>query len=76
MAETLYYRPQWTCGKYHKFAKVALCYNLIEGMSYFFEGDSAEIVGSLLATERNGSISVDALALGTNTALESLIPFL
>ena len=76
MAETIYYRPEWTCGRYHKVAKVALCYNLIEGMSYFFEGDSAEIVGCLLATERNGSISVDALALGTNTALESLIPFL
>lgn len=76
MAETLYYRPEWTCGRYHEGAKVALCYNLIEGMSYFFEGDSAEIVGSLLSTERNGSISVDALALGTNTALESLIPFL
>lgn len=43
MAETLYYRPEWTCGRYHEVAKVALCYNLIEGMSYFFEGDSAKI---------------------------------
>ncbi len=76
MAENVYYRPEWTCGRYNKEAKVAIFYNLIEGMSYFFESDSAEVVSCLLAIPRNGSLSVDELSQVTNTATECLIPFL
>ena len=71
-----YYRPKWTCGRYNKEAKVAIYYNLIEGMSYFFESDSAEVVSHLLAVPRNNSISVDTLSKATDTATECLIPFL
>ena len=49
MADKVYYRPEWTCGRYNKEFKVAIYYNLIEGMSYFFENDSAEIVGRVLS---------------------------
>lgn len=76
MAENVYYRPKWTCGRYNKEAKVAIYYNLIEGMSYFFESDSAEVVSHLLAVPRNNSISVDTLSKATDTATECLIPFL
>ena len=76
MADNTYYRPEWTCGRYNKEAKVAIFYNLIEGMSYFFESDSAEVVSCLLAIPRNGSLSVDELSQVTNTATECLIPFL
>lgn len=76
MADNVYYRPEWTCGRYNKEANVAIYYNLIEGMSYFFGGDSAEIVGKLLAIPRNESLSVDTLSEETNTAMECLLPFL
>lgn len=76
MADNIYYRPEWTCGRYNHKAKVAIYYNLIEGMSYFFESDSAEIVSYLLTTPRNNRLSVDTLSKATNTATESLIPFL
>ena len=76
MAENVYYRPEWTCGRYNKEAEVAIFYNLIEGMSYFFENDSAEIVGHLLAIPRNGNLSVDTLSRTTDTAIECLMPFL
>lgn len=76
MAKYIYYRPEWTCGRYNKEANVAIYYNLIEGMSYFFEDDSAEIVGRLLDTPRNTCLSVQMLSEETDTAMESLIPFL
>lgn len=76
MAKYIYYRPEWTCGRYNKEANVAIYYNLIEGISYFFEDDSAEIVGRLLDTPRNTCLSVQMLSEETDTAMESLIPFL
>lgn len=76
MAELMYFRPEWTCGRYNKEAKVAIYYNLIEGMSYFFEDDSAEIVGWLLNIAKNDCFSVSKLSTETNTSTESLIPFL
>ncbi|WP_302458047.1 radical SAM protein [Mediterranea massiliensis] len=76
MAEYIYYRPEWTCGRYNKEANVAIYYNLIEGMSYFFEDDSAEIVGWLLNISRNSCFSVNILSEETDTAIECLIPFL
>ena len=47
-----YYRPQWTCGRYDKHANVALYYNLIEGISYFFEDYSALVIGTILSIGR------------------------
>lgn len=76
MADNIYYRPEWTCGRYNKEAEVAIYYNLIEGMSYFFESDSAEIVGRLLSVPRNECLSIDRLSKETDTAKESLLPFL
>lgn len=70
-----YYRPEWTCGRYIKSAGAALYYNLIEGVSYFFEDDSAEIIGEIIAIDRNQIVSVEKISEKTNTAIESLIPF-
>lgn len=57
-----YYRPQWTCGRYDKHANVALYYNLIEGISYFFEDYSALVIGTILSIGRNTSITVEELS--------------
>ncbi len=73
---TILYRPEWTCGRYNREANVAIFYNLIGGMSYFFEDDSAEIVGWLLKQPRNAGFFVKTLSEETDTAMESLMPFL
>lgn len=71
-----YFRPEWTCGRYNREHRVALYYNLIEGMSYLFEDDSADVVGEVLSVPRNGCFSLESLSEKTNTAVESLAPFL
>ncbi|MCC8176479.1 MAG: radical SAM protein [Bacteroidales bacterium] len=47
------YRPIWTCGRYNSEKRVVIFYNLIEGMSYFFEAESAAVVGAILSQKRN-----------------------
>lgn len=50
-------------------------YNLIAGYSYFFEGDSADIVGYILAVKRNSSLDISYVAKDSNTSKESLLDF-
>lgn len=70
-----YYRPVWTCGRYNEQAQVAIFYNLIAGMSYFFESYSAMVIGEVLSAERNGEVDVQNIAEKLNIAMESLVPF-
>ena len=35
------YRPEWTCGRYNPEADTAIMYNLLNGVSSFFESYSA-----------------------------------
>ena len=70
-----YYRPVWTCGRYNEKAQAAIYYNLIAGMSYFFESYSAMVIGEILAVPRNGKLNLDAIAAKLNIAMESLVPF-
>ena len=71
----LYYRPKWTCGRYNEEKQVAIFYNLIAGMSYFFESYSAMVIGEILAIPRNGMLELNAIAAKLNIAIESLVPF-
>ena len=52
------FRPEWTCGRFIKTDanSYALFYNLIEGMAYFFEDESAEIIGEILKYPKNSYI--------------------
>lgn len=70
-----YYRPIWTCGRYNESAQAAIYYNLIAGMSYFFESYSAMVIGEILAVPRNGKLNIDAISAKLNIAMESLVPF-
>lgn len=70
-----YYRPVWTCGRYNEKAQAAIYYNLIAGMSYFFESYSAMVIGEILAVPRNGKLNLDAISVKLNIAMESLVPF-
>ncbi|MDE7350096.1 MAG: radical SAM protein, partial [Muribaculaceae bacterium] len=63
MADTSkYFRPEWTCGRYNREKRAAIYYNLIEGMSYYFEEESAEIIGKILESRRNSTVSLRAVA--------------
>lgn len=73
--KSVFYRPEWTCGRYNAEKKVAIYYNLIEGLSYLFEDDSAEIIGEVLKTSRNGLVDGVKIARQTNTAIESIDNF-
>lgn len=57
-----YYRPEWTCGRYHSCSRSAIFYNLIEGVSYYFEDTSADVIGSILSASRNGTVFVNDIA--------------
>ncbi len=70
-----YYRPIWTCGRYNMKAQAAIYYNLIAGMSYFFESYSSMVIGEILSVPRNGEISLDSISVKLNIAIESLEPF-
>ena len=71
----LYYRPCWTCGRYNDKAQVAIYYNLITGMSYYFENYSAMVIGEILSHPRNGKFILEELATTLNIAMDSLVPF-
>lgn len=66
------YRPLWTCGRYNEIGEVAIYYNLLDGMSYLFEGYSALVVSSLLDLPRNGSISIKDISLRTGISQLSI----
>ncbi len=70
-----YYRPIWTCGRYNERAQAAIYYNLVAGMSYFFESYSAMVIGEVLAVPRNGMLNLEEIATKLNIAMESLSPF-
>jgi len=73
--ENTYFRPIWTCGRYNEKAQVAIYYNLITGMSYFFESYSAMVIGKILSVGRNEEFSIKNVSEDLNIAMESLVPF-
>lgn len=69
------YRPEWTCGRFHKEKQVAIMYNLITGFSYFFEGYSAVVIGAILNVKRNTCFDLNDIASKTGISAESLCQF-
>ena len=71
MSNDVYYRPPWTCGKYNADKHVAIVFNLLSRMSYFFEEESADVIGLVLAASRGGKVSVskvsDKLLIATSS---------
>jgi len=59
---SVFYRPEWTCGRYDPQHRIAIFYNLIEGMVYLFEEDSADVIGLVLKCQRNGDVAVSEIA--------------
>ena len=72
----LYYRPEWTTGRYDSEHHAAIYYNLIEGISYFFEDESADVVGFILNAGKNGAISIYDISSKTGLTTNILSTFL
>ena len=70
------FRPKWTCGRFDKDKQVAIYYNLIEGMAYFFEDESAIVIGEILYLGRRGNITIEQLSKRTCLSEDNLKPFL
>lgn len=75
MNNDIYYRPEWTCGKYNATKHVAIMFNLLANGEYFFEHESADVVGLILAAGRNGKVSVSQVSASLNISPKSIIPF-
>lgn len=71
-----YYRPVWTCGRYDANTKSAIMYNLIAGLSYFFEDSSADLIGAILDVSRGSLIPLKRLSEVTNISLDSISKFM
>lgn len=76
-----YYRPAWTCGRYSERnatlgkKHVAIMYNLIEGISNFFEDYSADVIKYVLAVGRNEKVEADEVSAATGIDIESIDNF-
>lgn len=75
MSTDIYYRPEWTCGKYNATKHVAIMFNLLMEGEYFFENESADVVGIILAAGRNGQVSISQISTTLNISQESIAPF-
>lgn len=75
MEKQIYYRPEWTCGRYNKEKQVAIYYNLIEGKSYFFEDYSAMVIREILTVRKNEKIEISSIVEKTGIDEDSLYDF-
>lgn len=75
MTQKTYFRPEWTCGRYNSRAEVAIYYNLLTGISYFFESHSAKVIGEVLSLPRNNKFSIHDFSERLNISIDSLLSF-
>ena len=71
-----FFRPEWTCGRYNPEADTAIMYNLLNGVSSFFESYSARVIGEILSIPKNGRGTAEDIAEHTGIAVESITEFL
>lgn len=71
-----FFRPEWTSGRFNPDKKIAIFYNLIEGMSHLFEDESALVISNILKTERNNSFFISTIAKDTGIDVISIYDFL
>lgn len=69
------FRPPWTCGRYHEQSQSALMYNLKTGYSFFFEEDSACVIGELLKTPIEHEVNVELISEALNIDKSSINEF-
>ncbi|MBQ8485432.1 MAG: radical SAM protein [Bacteroidaceae bacterium] len=76
MSNSIYYRPEWTSGRYDAEHHATIFYNLVTGYSYFYDELSADVMGMILAAPRNnGTIRLYDISTELDISINSLIPF-
>lgn len=70
------YRPAWVMGRYNPRHHCAIVYNAIEGLSYYFEDDSADIVSHVLTAKAGETVDILAMREDSEVSDECLMPFL
>jgi len=70
-----YSRPEWTCGRYNKLLRKAIVYNLLEGMTYLFECDSAEVIEQILLCKKGDTIPFEMMCNKLDIHQDSLSDF-
>lgn len=71
----IYYRPPWTCGKYNASKHVAIMFNLLEGFDYFFENESADVVGRILEVGKGNGVSTGLISEALRIEQDSINAF-
>lgn len=75
MSNKILFRPPWTCGKYNAEKHVAIMFNLLSRMNYFYESDSADVVGAILQAGKYGAIYIEEVSRLLDIAPKSLSCF-
>lgn len=70
-----YFRPMWICGRYERRTHSAILYNLLGGLNFFFEDDSADVIGEILSAPRGEQIFIEKISTNTGISIESLKEF-
>lgn len=70
-----YYRAIWCTGRYDKINRAAIIFNLLEGLSFFFEDETAELIGAILSSKRGEPISLLRISDAISCEKENLISF-
>lgn len=69
------YRPIWTCGRYDNKTHSAIYYNLIEGIAYSFEDESADVIGCVISAGRNHEVVVSEVSEKTGISEDCIVEF-
>ena len=69
------YRPEWTCGRYDENTHSAIYYNLLEGVAYSFEDESADVIGCVISAGRNNEVIMSDVASATGICESSIEHF-
>lgn len=70
------YRPIWTCGRYDERSKTAIYFNLLSGLSFLFEGNSALVLGYILSVKKGESCSLESISTQTCIPEDAVSPFI
>ena len=70
-----YIIPQWIAGRYNKPAHIAIMYNTLCGEAFYFDEDSADVIGTILNYNRGDQVDIELVANIHNIATSSIIDF-
>lgn len=75
MNNDIYYRPPWTCGKYNADKHAAIMFNTIGRSEFFFQKESADVIGTVLQAKKGDMLSVDSISSIHNISQSSILEF-